>query len=108
MTMTFDEYQKQAATTAVYPKAQGVEYTTLGLVGEAGEIANKVKKSIRGDYTIDTIAEDVGDEIMDCVWYCAMLLTELGLSFDEYAQANLDKLASRKQRGVIHGTGDNR
>jgi NTP pyrophosphatase (non-canonical NTP hydrolase) len=106
--LTFAEYQQRAATTAMYPKEQGVEYTTLGLVGEAGEIANKVKKVLRGDYTIDDIRDDLGAEISDTLWYIAMLAHELDLNLQDIAQANLDKLADRKQRGVIKGSGDER
>lgn len=106
-----DEYQEKCALTAIYSKNQKgheIEYCTLGLVGEAGEIANKVKKVLRGDYTIEEICEDLGKEIFDVVWYCSMLATELGLSMDDLAHQNLAKLASRKARGVISGDGDNR
>jgi NTP pyrophosphatase (non-canonical NTP hydrolase) len=106
--LTFDEYQKRAAETALYPKEQGVEYTALGLTGEAGEIANKVKKVLRGDYDNDALREMLKGEIGDVLWYTAMLACELDLDLQEIAQSNLDKLASRKERGVISGSGDNR
>ena len=106
--VTFDEYQKRAAETAIYPKKQGIEYTTLGMVGEAGEIANKVKKVLRGDYDKDALRQMLAGEIGDVLWYAAMLATELDLDLQKIAQDNLDKLSSRKQRGVISGSGDNR
>jgi len=106
--ITISDYQDKAATTAVYPKERGVEYTTLGLVGEAGEIANKVKKVMRGDYDRDALREMLAGEIGDVLWYLAMLAEELGIDLGDIAQANLDKLASRKDRGVITGSGDDR
>lgn len=107
-TLDFTQYQNRAGETAIYPKEQGVEYTALGLVGEAGEIANKVKKVLRGDYRMGHLRMMLKGEIGDVLWYIAMLSTELDLDLMEIAQANLDKLASRKQRGVIAGSGDNR
>ena len=106
--LSFAEYQRRAADTAIYPQAQGVEYTTLGLVGEAGEIANKVKKVLRGDYDRPALRELLAGEIGDVLWYLAMLARELDLDLGEIAQANLDKLASRKERGLISGSGDER
>jgi len=106
--LDFMQYQKRAGETAIYPREQGVEYTALGLVGEAGEIANKVKKVLRGDYDKDTLRNMLRGEIGDVLWYTAMLSTELDLDLMEIAQSNLEKLASRKKRGVIAGSGDNR
>lgn len=106
--LTLSFYQKFARDTAMYPHEQGVEYTTLGLVGEAGEIANKVKKVMRGDYDKDALREMLAGEIGDTLWYLAMLAYELDLDLGEIAVANLDKLSSRRERGVISGSGDNR
>jgi len=107
-TLNFTQYQNRAGQTAIYPKEQGVEYTALGLTGEAGEIANKVKKVLRGDYDKDALRQMLAGEIGDVLWYTAMLATELDLNLEDIANGNLDKLASRKQRGVIAGSGDNR
>lgn len=108
--MNFKEYQEKASTTAVYPVEHKVIYPTLGLNGEAGEVAEKVKKVIRdsdGEFTPEKIQE-LKKEIGDVLWYVSALCTDLGLDMGEVAQANIDKLFSRKDRGVIHGNGDNR
>lgn len=85
-------------------------YPALGLVGEAGEIANKLKKVIRDKSGVlsDGVRESVSDELGDVLWYVAQLATEMGTDLDTIAQRNIDKLASRKERGVITGSGDNR
>ena len=106
--LTLKQYQSRAARTALYPRETAVEYTTLGLVGEAGEIANKVKKVLRGDYGRDALRAPLAGELGDVLWYVAMLARELDLDLGEIAQANLDKLASRKERGILQGSGDDR
>lgn len=108
--MTFDDYQKKSRATAQFPR-EGLSplyYLTLGLVGEAGEIANKVKKIIRDDGGIasEEKRKMIQNEMGDVLWYMAQLATELDFSFDEVAVANLEKLLSRQRRGVIHGDGD--
>lgn len=103
--MEFIEYQRKARETAVYPVEMGLPYTALGLAGEAGEVANKVKKMIRDNATLGI---QVADEIGDVLWYCAMLADELGISLEEIAWRNLDKLRLRKERGTIQGNGDER
>ena len=104
----WNKYQERAATTACYPERHGIEYTALGLAGEAGEVANKVKKYLRGDYGLEELRAACFDEIGDVLWYCAALARELDLELDAIAQHNLDKLADRKRRGVIQGDGDKR
>lgn len=109
--MTFEEYQKQSRTTAVYPQAgENFVYPTLGLAGEAGEVAEKVKKSLRDhDGVIDDPRKrELAKELGDVLWYLAQLATELGLSLEQVAAENLAKLAARKERGRLHGSGDNR
>ncbi len=103
--MEFDDYQKKTGETAVYPEENAIEYLALGLNGEAGEVAEKVKKSIRDD---KELGDDIRDEIGDCLWYIARLLDELGYEMSEAAEANIDKLFDRKDRGKIKGSGDNR
>ncbi len=109
--MDFQAYQQQSRGTARYPSAGANPiYPTLGLCGEAGEVADKVKKVIRdrdGQFTPEVIAA-LQLELGDVLWYVAQLATELGLDLDAIAQANLDKLASRAARNVITGDGDNR
>ena len=102
--MTFDEYQEFARSTAIYPTACKVTYPTLGLCGEAGEVAEKVKKNIRDGKSLD----GVGLELGDVLWYISALADDLGVTLEEIAQANVNKLQSRKDRGKIGGSGDNR
>ena len=102
--MYLSQYQKQAAETAIYPKDKALEYLALGLTGEAGEVANKIKKVIRDG----TSPNNVRDELGDVLWYLAMLSTEIGYSLDTIADKNLWKLANRKERNVLGGSGDNR
>ncbi|MBN1679454.1 MAG: nucleoside triphosphate pyrophosphohydrolase family protein [Anaerolineae bacterium] len=109
--MTFSEYQDRAAETAFYPGAgNNPIYPTLGLAGETGEVCEKVKKVIRdngGTFDDDAIAT-IEKELGDVLWYVARLAAELGLDMDQIAQANLDKLASRKARNHLSGSGDDR
>lgn len=109
--MDFKEYQEKAGETALYPnEGSNFIYPTLGLVGEAGELANKVKKVIRDDGGIITEEkrESLKKELGDILWYVAQLSTELKLSLEEVAEYNIKKLKSRKERGVLNGEGDNR
>ncbi len=109
--MTLSEYQQAAKKTAIYPNVgSNFVYPTLGLAGEAGEIANKVKKILRDkNNQIDASdRQEINKELGDVLWYIAQLATELDLSLDEIAQNNLDKLLSRQTRNVLGGSGDNR
>lgn len=108
--MTLDEYQKHALETAIYPENRRIIYPTLGLTGEAGEVADKVKKVIRdgGEEFTPEKRREIMKEIGDVLWYCATLSHDLGYSLDEVAQANVDKLRSRMERHRIEGSGDNR
>ena len=103
--LTLTEYQNAAATTAIYPASVQILYPTLGLAGEAGEVANKVKKIVR-DGKLDK--EAIGSELGDCLWYIAAVCRDLGLNMGEVASGNLDKLAKRKQNNTLKGNGDNR
>lgn len=111
--MEFNEYQRKANQTAVYPGAgsmNGIIYCALGLCGESGEVAEKVKKVWR-DYDgkiTDEIRQKIAAELGDVCWYLSQLAVSLGVSFDEIAVGNLEKLASRQERNVLHGSGDNR
>lgn len=109
--MEFDEYQKKSRQTALYPnKDNNYIYPTLGLNGEAGEVAEKIKKVLRdkGGVIDEQTKQELAKELGDVLWYLSNLATELGLSLEEIAQMNLDKLFSRKDRGVLSGGGDNR
>ena len=102
--MTFDEYQEFARSTAIYPEEYKVVYPALGLCGETGEVAEKVKKNIRDGKSLD----GVGLELGDVLWYISALADDLGVTLEEVAQANVDKLKSRMERNKITGDGDNR
>jgi|TARA_R110000824_G_scaffold79775_6_gene200919 NTP pyrophosphatase (non-canonical NTP hydrolase) len=107
--MDFNEYQNATRKTAIYPADQGLIYTTLGLTGEAGEVAEKVKKMIRDDIELDDkYRGKIVRELGDVLWYVSNLAHELGVSLDTVAKANLCKLNSRKSRDVIKGDGDER
>jgi len=108
--MTLNDFQKTAKQTALYPPEYGLIYTTLGLSGESGELAEKAKKMLRDDNGIltETRRTAMQKELGDVLWYVASLATELDTSLNDIAKINIDKLNSRKSRGVIHGSGDNR
>ena len=108
--MTFDYYQQESKKTAIYPKERGLEYVLLGLAGECGEILNKYKKVIRDFNGVLTEEKrnEMKKELGDIIWYLSQLCTELNCDFDKVAEENLNKLFSRKKRGVLGGSGDNR
>ena len=109
--MDFRTYQERSRATARYPEAgRNPIYPTLGLCGEAGEVAEKVKKVLRdGAGVFDPqVRQSLQLELGDVLWYVAQLATELELSLEEIAEANLNKLASRAARNVIGGSGDER
>jgi len=110
-TITAAVYQEKACETAIFPKNKAMEYLTLGLTGEAGEIANKVKKFIRDGAAKDEYLAkpiEIGYEIGDVLWYCAVLAEELDMNLGHIMENNLQKLADRKSRGTLSGNGDNR
>lgn len=109
--MDLRTYQQRSRETARYPDVGANPiYPTLGLCGEAGEVADKVKKVLRdrqGAFDAAVI-DDLRLELGDVLWYVAQLATELELDLAEIAEANLAKLASRAARNVISGSGDRR
>ncbi|MDD5568909.1 MAG: nucleoside triphosphate pyrophosphohydrolase family protein [Candidatus Pacebacteria bacterium] len=109
--MTFEEYQIEARKTAVYPdKDNNFIYPTLGLAGEAGEVAEKIKKVLRdsGGVVSDEKKAEITKELGDVLWYVANLSKELNIPLEEVAQKNIEKLKSRQERNELHGSGDNR
>lgn len=109
--MHLSDYQKKAWQTALYPDANNNPYyPALGLGGEVGEVLNKVKKIMRdhGGKITDEFRADLKKELGDVLWYVAALATELDLDLSDIAQDNIDKLTSRKERGVLSGSGDDR
>ena len=109
--MECDDYQRAALRTARDKDAPDeFMHLVLGLVGEAGEIAEKVKKLVR-DHDSDLAMLDrdnMAAELGDVLWYAAVLASFLGLSLDDVARRNLDKLADRQRRAALGGSGDNR
>ena len=108
--MDMDIYQKFTRSTAIYPGAgefsiSSLSYTALGLNGEAGEIAEKVKKFIRdGELNRDDLVKELGDVL----WYLARLSDDLGVSLNQVAGVNRDKLIDRQNRDKLKGNGDAR
>ena len=116
MSITYEEYQRESAETAIYPGAgdqssiTGLVYTALGLAGEAGELANKIKKILRdcdGEITMSHRLQ-LQDEMGDVEWYMAAMARQLGVNRADVALKNLRKLQGRMARGTIGGSGDYR
>lgn len=105
---SFNQYQKAAAKTAIYESP--IIYPTLGLCGEAGEVAEKVKKAIRDEAGVfsEQRREDLKKELGDVLWYLSNLAADLGLNLEDVALSNLEKLADRAARGKLKGSGDSR
>ena len=117
-----NEYQRAAAKTAFYPDAgegtiYGLSYLALGLTGEAGEVADKIKKAIRDmklepSQKLSSLSEEwkqqLVKELGDVCWYPAQIATELGVDLEDILAGNIQKLHSRQERNTLHGSGDNR
>ncbi len=109
--MELSEYQSRARATAVYPQAgDNLLYPTLGLCGEAGEVAEKIKKMVRDDDGVltDERRAALAKELGDVLWYLAQIATEADLDLAVIAAANIEKLSSRQRRNVLQGSGDDR
>ncbi len=109
--MNLNEYQIKARKTALYPNVgENPIYPTLGLTGEAGEVADKVKKVIRdhGGVFDQTTKEAIMLELGDVLWYVSQLSSELGFDLEHVALSNLEKLTNRSIKGRISGEGDDR
>ena len=111
--MTFEEYQKKSRETALYWDAgQNLIYPTLGLAGEAGEVAEKIKKLYRNNGGVldltDEKKSELKKELGDVLWYVSQIATELNFELKAIAAHNLEKLRSRMERGTLGGSGDNR
>lgn len=104
----FKKYQQEARKTRNVSSEHNMTYSTLGLAGEAGELANKVKKILRGDENREELIEGIKGEMGDVLWYLAALSDDLGVELSDIADQNLEKLRSRYARGKILGGGDNR
>lgn len=103
--MTLEEYQKISRKTAIYPIEFKILYPSVGLCGESGELAEKVKRWMRsGNLDKDGIIKEMGDVL----WYLSALATDLDVSLEEVAHKNIEKLEDRSRRGVLTGNGDDR
>jgi NTP pyrophosphatase (non-canonical NTP hydrolase) len=110
--MNFNDYQKQSLTTAVFHSDEQMDKSiwAMGIAGEAGEVIEKWKKIVayrEGKITKEDLNE-ISKELGDVLWYISLFAHSLGLSLDDIAKQNLEKLQSRKLRGVTKGSGDNR
>jgi NTP pyrophosphatase (non-canonical NTP hydrolase) len=108
--LSFDEYQTAAYALATYPRNMVIAYPALGLAGEAGEVANKVKKIYRDDggTLTDERRGQIKKELEDALWYIAAVATDIGVSLADIAADNIANLTGRKERDTLHGDGDNR
>lgn len=109
--MQFQEYAELAKRTAAYPNiGKNITYPTLGLVGEAGEVAEKVKKMFRDDNGMmtDERRQAIVKELGDVLWYMCAIANELNIPFEDIPKMNIAKLAARVERRTIHGDGDDR
>ena len=105
-----NHYQVLANETAIYPENQRIIYPALGLNGEAGEVADKVKKVLRdndGNFTDEKKAE-IAKELGDVLWYVSTCARDIGYTLEQIANMNIEKLRSRQLRGQLNGSGDNR
>lgn len=111
--MTLNEYQNYALETAIFQgrgEFSGLMYLGLGMAGESGEVTDNLKKAWRDDdgYITRDRLHAIKAELGDVLWYVGVLAADLGITLDEEARYNVEKLRSRKDRGVICGEGDNR
>lgn len=108
--MDFQDYQQKARETAIYPSEHSILYPTLGLCGEAGEVAEKVKKVIRdkGGEFDEFDRMNIRKELGDVLWYMAQICSDLDLRLESIAIANVEKLRLRKEKGTLSGSGDDR
>lgn len=107
--LTLKEYEYLALKTAIYPDNAKIIYPALKLTGEAGEVADKIGKWLRGDYELDNIKKaEIAGELGDILWYIPALANDLGFTLEQIAIFNIRKLKDRKERNTIKGDGDNR
>lgn len=108
--LTFKEYHEEALSTSVCPENMDVIYPMIGLSGETGEVAEKIKKVFRdkgGNFTNGDKWEII-KELGDCLWYINKMAADLGYTLNDVAVAGLNKCYKRRAEGTLHGDGDNR
>ncbi len=108
MRMSFNQYQDWTISTAIYPKEHAMEYTSLGLANEVGELLGVEKKAIRDGFGPEEYLDKVTKEAGDVLYYLARFLDERGISFSEVVEKNVEKLEGRKVRGTLGGSGEER
>lgn len=109
--MKLKDYQEKCLETAVYPGVgENMFYPVLGLAGETGEVCENIKKAVRDDGGLITKErkQTILKELGDVMWYISAVCSELGISLEDVAKTNIEKLASRKERNCLHGDGDDR
>lgn len=115
--MNFSEYQERTLDTLITPHTNKllkdnkdllIARLALGVAGEGGEVAEKVKKFLRGDYKEDILREHLKKEIGDILWYCSALAWIMNLKLEDIAKINIEKLKDRRERDKVKGSGDNR
>lgn len=104
--MDFREYNDFVKSMKVFPEKFAIIYPTLGMMGEAGEVSEKVKKWMRGDRELDKA--ELVKEVGDVLWYITALADDLGYTLEDVALMNVAKLSDRRDRNVVKGSGDNR
>lgn len=105
--MRLNDYQADARATCL-ESAKNLPYLITGLSAESGEVAGKYAKYIRDRTEFKKLEEDLVKELGDVLWFVAIMADDLGVSLEQVAQQNIDKLYSRQQRGVLKGSGDER
>ena len=114
--MELNHFQIESLKKAIYPEREtgnklAICYTSLGLAEEAGEVAGKVKRILRGDYKdqpYEDISKMIAGELGDVLWYVSATAREFGYTLEEIAQMNLDKIKKRVEKGTQRGSGDDR
>ena len=106
--MDIQKYVKSTRTTAIYPQDTFLEYLTLGLACEAGEVSGVVKKYICQDFDLEMAQDKLRKELGDVMWYWARLCDELGLDPQQVMEDNINKLQQRKVNDTLKGDGDDR
>ena len=102
--MNFNEYQQKAMSFRL--ESANSPYAFMGLVGEVGELYGAIAKAMRDGTEIDP--EYVKKELGDILWFVAAITTDMNLNLSDVAQKNIEMLGSRKARGTIQGSGDDR
>ena len=111
--MDMNNYQRTASKTAIFPTDNSLLYLTLGLCGEAGEVAEKIKKHIRDSGSLQNTypshyKEALVLELGDVLWYLANLANELNVELDYVAKLNIEKIQKRMENNTLKGEGDDR